>query len=99
MFLVKNKKNVYPFTFQVPTRSGTNRAVLAQKVARSLNFGFRKKGICTCTIRVAKTKVPISFGPAPLISHRQKSGFSHDAVLLLWRTYGVSVEKNCRTII
>ena len=45
-------------TILVPTRSDTNRAVLSQKQARSLKFGFKKKR--DCTIRVAKTKTLIS---------------------------------------
>ena len=40
----------------------TNRSVQSQKMARSLNFGFKKKR--KCTIRVAKTKTLISFAVA-----------------------------------
>ena len=43
----------------LPTRSHTDRAVQSQKMARSLNFIFRKQG--NCTSYEAKTKAPISF--------------------------------------
>ena len=47
-------------TFWFPNWSYTNQAVQLQKMARGLKkFGFRKKR--DCTIRVAKTKVLISF--------------------------------------
>ena len=46
-------------TMWLPNRSDTNRAVQAQKQARNLKFGFRKKR--KCTICVAKTKALISF--------------------------------------
>ena len=44
-------------TMWFPNRSDTNQAAQSKKQARS--FGFRKKR--KCTIRVAKTKVRISF--------------------------------------
>ena len=40
-------------------RSDTNRAILAQKRLEAGNFGFRKER--NCTIRVANTKMLISF--------------------------------------
>ena len=46
-------------TMWFPTRSDTNQALLAQKMARGGNLGFRKKK--NCTIRVVKTKALISF--------------------------------------
>ena len=68
-------------TFWFSTRSDTNRAVQSQKMARGLNFGFRKKR--DCTIYVAKTKALISFAvTAKLIcvfvfAYAQRL-FSHD---------------------
>ena len=41
-----------------PTRSGINRALQPQKVARGLKFRFRK--LRDCPIYVMKTKAPIS---------------------------------------
>ena len=46
-------------TFWFPTWSDINQAVQLQKMARGLNFGFRKSR--ECTIYVAKTKALISF--------------------------------------
>ena len=69
--------------FRFPTRSGTNRPVQTQKVDRSLNFlDFRKQR--NWSIRVAKTKVLISFAvTAKLICTfvfaYVKIQFSHDA--------------------
>ena len=46
-------------TMWFPNRSDTNRAVQELKMVRGWKFGFRK--LRNCTIRVAKTKVLISF--------------------------------------
>ena len=54
-------------TFWFPTWSYTSHAVQLQKLARGLNFGFRKKG--DCTIYVAKTKA------LNLFSHMQNVFF------------------------
>ena len=69
-------------TFWSPTWSDKNQAVQLQKMARGLNFGFRKYR--DCTIYVAKTKALISFAvTAKLICvfvlAYAKRWFSHDA--------------------
>ena len=60
-------------TMWFPNRFDTNRAVQAQKMARSWNFGLGKKR--NFTICVAKTKALISFAVIAdlcLFSHMQK---------------------------
>ena len=69
-------------TFWFLTRSDTKVAVQSQKIAKGLNFGFRKKR--DCTIYVAKAKALISFAvTAKLICvfvfAYAKHWFSHDA--------------------
>ena len=48
-------------TMWFPNRSDTNRAVQAQKMARSLKFRISVVQKRNCTIRVAKTKALVSF--------------------------------------
>ena len=72
-------------TFWFLTWSDTNQAVQLQKMARGLNFGFRKQRDCSIYVAIlAKTKALISFAvTAKLICvfvlAYVKSWFSHDA--------------------
>ena len=77
-----------------PTRSDTNRAVQQQKMARGLNFGFRKKR--DCAICVEKTKALISCAvTAQLICvfvfAYAESRFSHDEAHFTNGTIGITL--------
>ena len=66
------------------TRSDTNQAVQQLEMARGLKFVFRKKR--DSTIKVAKTKVMISFAVTCIfVFAYAERWFSHDAAHLLGR--------------
>ena len=80
-----------------PTRSDTDWPVQSQKKSRSLDFGFKKK--INCTIRVAKTKVLISFAVTEMlicafVFAQAKIRFSHDAAHICLLFYPVDIKQS-----